>query len=117
MIAHVTVRTAQQEETVAFYQWLLGLPVSREVDTPTGTIQFLGGGETQFEIIPDESAKKVNAKGLSIGFMVGDLEEKLAMLDSRRIPHSQIIVPHPGARFVFFTDLNGCEIQLFEGKE
>jgi len=117
MIAHVTVHTTQQEETVEFYQWLLGLPVSKEVATPTGTIQFLGGGETQFEIIPDQKAKKVNTKDLSIGFLVDDLEDKLAMLDSRHIHHSEIIVPHPHARFVFFTDLNGCEIQLFEGKE
>ena len=114
MIAHVTVHTAQPAETVAFYQWLLGLPISRELDTPTGTIQFLGGGETEFEIIPDEQAEKVNTKNLSIGFATDSLEEKFTLLDSKHIPHSEIIAPHPGARFAFFTDLNGCEIQLFE---
>jgi len=115
MIAHVTVRTAKQAETVEFYQWLLGLPVARTLETPGGSIIFLGGGETALELISDDTAEPIDAKGLTIGFAVSDLDEKLALLDDRQIPHSDVIAPgHDGIRFAYFADLNGCAVQLFE---
>lgn len=115
MIAHITIRTAYQAETVEFYQWLLGLPIARTLETPGAQIVFLGGGETALELIADESAGLVNAQGLSIGFAIDDLDEKLALLDTRNIAHSDIITPgRDGVRFAYFTDLNGCAIQLFQ---
>lgn len=117
MIVHITVHTAKLKETVEFYQWLLGLPISRNFSTPMGEIIFLGEGETKFELIEDNKAEKVNAKGLSIGFAVESLEQKLALLAGREIGHSQIISPSPNVRFAFFTDLNGCVIQLCEEKK
>jgi len=36
---------------------------------------------------------------------------------NRQIQHSDIISPAPNVRFVFFDDLNGCTIQLFEAKK
>ena len=117
MIAHVTVRTGKLQETLEFYQWLLGLPISMKLDTPTGEIIFLGENETKFELIEDNSAGKINAKGLTIGFLVDDLDKKIAMLDSKGIPHSEILSPIPNLRFAFFFDMNGCEIQLYEEKK
>jgi len=116
MIPHVTIHTPHLRETVEFYQWLLNLPVARTLKTPTGEIVFLGAEETKFEIIQDDKAEKIDAKSLTIGFAVAVLEDKLAMLDIKGIPHSPIISPNPATRFAYFTDLNGCEIQLFEGK-
>ena len=116
MICHVTVRTPKLTETVDFYQWLLDLPISSRIQYPDVEIVFLGGHETKFEIIKDESAEPVNAKGLTVGFAVGNLDEKLAMLDEKNITHSDIVSPGPGIRFAFFTDLNGCSIQLMEHK-
>ena len=117
MICHVTLRTSKLNETVKFYDWLLGLTVSRTLNRPGGTIVFLGENETKFELIEDTKAAKIDAKDLTIGFAVDNLDEKLAMLDSRQIPHSQVISPSPGTRFAFFTDLNGCGIQLLEQKK
>ena len=116
MIAHVTVRTAKLNETLEFYQWLLGLPVSRKLNTPSGEIIFLGENETKLELIEDVKAEKINAKGLTVGFAVNSLDEKLAMLDGEKIPRSEIISPSADVRFAFFNDLNGCEIQLLEEK-
>ena len=115
MIAHVTVRTGKLKETLEFYQWLLGLSVSRKLNTPTGKIIFLGENETKLELIEDNSAEKINAIGLTIGFAVDNLDEKIAMLDGEQIPHSKILSPIPNVRFIFFNDLNGCEIQLIDG--
>ena len=117
MICHVTVRTAELNKTVEFYQWLLGLPISRQLKTPAGEIIFLGGNETKFELIEDSKAEKINAKGITVGFVADNLDEKIDMLDSRQIPYSEVLSPSPNIRFVFFNDLNGCEIQLFEEKK
>ena len=117
MIAHVTVRTAKINESVDFYQWLLGLPISRKINTPTGEIVFLGENETKFELIEDNDAEKINTTGLTIGFTVDNLDEKIAMLDGKQIKHGPIISPGPNVRFMYFSDLNGCQIQLFEEKK
>jgi len=90
MICHVTVRTPKLSETVDFYNWLLGMTVARRLTPPTGEIVFMGEAETKFEIIQDDKAEVINAKGLTVGFTVESLEEKLAMLDGRRIPHSPV---------------------------
>ncbi|MCL2884990.1 MAG: VOC family protein [Oscillospiraceae bacterium] len=116
MICHVTVHTARLGETVAFYQWLLGLSVANTLHTPAGKIVFLGEEETKFELIEDKQAEGVQAKGITVGFAVGDLDEKLALLDGKGIAHSPVISPSAGTRFAYFTDLNGCGIQLFERK-
>ena len=116
MIAHVTVFTAKLYETVEFYQWLLGLPISRKIKIPTGEIIFLGENETKFELIEDSRAAKINADGIIVGFAVSNLDEKLAMLEGKLIPHSGIVSPSPQVRFAFFNDLNGCKIQLIEQK-
>ena len=113
-MCHVTVRTAILQETVDFYQWLLGLPIASRLSATDCEIVFLGESETKLELIGDGKAGMVHADGLTVGFAVDDLDEKLAMLDSRRIPHSGIISPSPNVRFAFFNDLNGCGIQLLE---
>jgi len=115
MICHITVTTAKLAESIEFYKWLLGLPIASKITSADKEIVFLGANETKLELIADSSAKPVCAKNITIGFKVGNLDEKIAMLKSKSIPHSQI-VQVPNARFAFFTDLNGCNIQLFEGQ-
>jgi predicted enzyme related to lactoylglutathione lyase len=116
MISNVTIKTAKFRETVEFYQWLLDVPIATQLQTPMGEIVFLGGNKATFEIIEDEKAEKINTSGLSLGVPVDDLDEKIAMLETKGIAHSSIMSPIPQTRFVFFTDLNGCEIQLCEGE-
>ena len=115
MICHITVITAKLQESVEFYQWLLGLPIAKKIAAKGKEIVFLGNGETKLELIADSQAKMIGTKGITIGFKVDNLDNKIAMLESKNIAHSQIILV-PNARFVYFTDLNGCNIQLFEGE-
>ena len=114
MILHITIHTAKAKETVDFYQWLLNLPIAQKLETPNGDIVFLGCNETKLEIISDMSAETINATGLSIGFAVDNLEQKIKMLESRNIACSDVVAPSPSIKFAFFTDLNGCRIQLCE---
>ncbi|MGI6593501.1 MAG: VOC family protein [Christensenellales bacterium] len=113
MICHVTVKTAKLQESIAFYQWLLDLPVSQVIKNEYTHIVFLGRHQTKLELILDEQAEKINAKGLTIGFAVDNLDKKIEMLKEKCISQSGITVVD-GGRFLFFTDLNGCNIQLFE---
>ena len=114
MICHITVTTAKLQESVEFYRWLLDLPIARKITLPDKEIVFLGKGETKLELIADSHSEPICAKGITIGFKVDNLDKKIALLKSKNISHSQIIYV-PNARFVYFADLNGCNIQLFEG--
>lgn len=116
MICHVTLNTANIEETVEFYSWLLDLPIDRRIKTPMGEIVFLGDNETKLELIEDSEAEIIDASGISIGFSVDDLDEKIIMLDNKKIKHTSIISPMPSVRFIFLFDPTGCKIQLFESK-
>jgi lactoylglutathione lyase len=116
MICHVTITTEDMQKTVEFYQWLLDLPIySRFPIGNGGEIVFFGKkGETKFEVIYQPGGETKNAGGVTIGFEVESLQEKLAMLESKHIVHSPVISPNPNSSFSFFKDLNGVTIQLFE---
>ncbi|NLI72725.1 MAG: hypothetical protein GX361_08365 [Bacteroidales bacterium] len=114
MILHITIHTNKAKESVDFYQWLLNLPIAQKLETPNGDIVFLGCNETKLEIISDTNAETIHAPSLSIGFAVDNLEEKIKMLENQNIACSAIISPSPDVKFAFFTDLNGCKIQLCE---
>jgi len=116
MICHVTVMTENMQDTIDFYQWLLDLPIARRFPIGNGgEIVFFGEpDETKFEVIYQPEAKAKTTAGVTIGFAVDSLQDKLDLLDSRNIPHSPVIAPNPHASFSVFTDLNGVTIQLFE---
>ncbi len=117
MICHVTVQTENLQGTIDFYNELLNLPVVQRFEIPNGEIAFLGEEETKFEIVYSKDYKSVGrAEGITVGFEVNSLEEKMEMLKSKGIAVSPVISPNPHARFCFFTDLNGIKIQLFEAK-
>ena len=116
MICHVTVMTGSLQESIEFYQWLLGLPVARRFPYGDGgEIAFLGAEETKLELIYAKDHQPTPGNDITLGFAVPDLDEKIALLDSRNIGHSPVLSPGPGMRFCFFTDLNGVRVQLFEG--
>lgn len=116
MICHVTVTTNDMQKTIDFYQWLLDLPIDRRFPTGNGgEIVFFGEpDETKFEIIHQPGSEPKAAEGVTIGFSVDSLQEKMDLLDSRNIAHSPVISPNAHAAFCFFTDLNGVKIQLFQ---
>ncbi len=117
MICHVTVQTEDLKSSIEFYDWLLELPVAQQFEIPNGEIVFLGKEETKFEIIYNKDYKKQgNAQGVTIGFLVDCLDDKIEMLKSKGIEVSPVISPNPHTRFIFFVDLNGIKIQLVENK-
>jgi len=117
MICHVTVQTENLQESIDFYAWLLKLPLSRRFEIPNGEIAFLGKEETKLELIFNQGYKRTGtAEGITVGFAVDSIKNKMAMLDEKNIPHSPVISPNPHVNFCYFTDLNGIKIQLMEEK-
>lgn len=115
MICHVTVLTEKLQESIDFYAWLLDLPLFRRFEIEGGEIAFLGENETKLELIYRDGYKRTGmAEGITVGFAVESLEDKMAMLDEKHIAHSAIISPNPNTLFCYFNDLNGINIQLME---
>jgi lactoylglutathione lyase len=113
MICYVTVQTEDLKASIEFYQWLLDLPVTRRFIIPDGEIAFMGANETKLELIYSKEFKtSAEVEGISIGFTVDSLEEKMEMLKSKNISTTPIYSPNPNSSFFYFTDLNGIKIQL-----
>ncbi len=119
MISHITILTHDMDASVEFYQWLLDLPIQGHYDIQDGEITFLGEeGQTLIELIArDGYEKEGDAEGISIGFEVSSLEEKLDMLMGREVLVTHIISPNPHVRFCYTIDPNGVRIQLVERKQ
>lgn len=117
MICHVTVKTENIQDSIDFYQWLLELPVVSRYEIPSGELAFLGKEETKLEFICERNYKKHgNIEGITVGFRVDNLDDKIEKLKDRNITISPIMMPSANVRFCLFTDFNGMNVQLFEEK-
>ena len=113
-MAHVTIRSAKKEETVAFYQRWCGLTIQREMGE---YITFLADekGATNIEIIR-EADHPVQASGISIGFEVPDAEGCREEMLRAGLSVTKIESPAPVVRFFFTEDPNGVRIQFVTQK-
>jgi lactoylglutathione lyase len=111
-----TISVKDMEESLDFYTNVIGLSLNeRRHAGPMRELAFLGG-ETQVELICDESAtgyKKI--EGISLGFELNNPEETKALLKRRGIEiESGPFTPSPHITYFFIRDPNGVKIQLLE---
>lgn len=114
-----TLTVRNMEESLKFYQEIVGLPLGRRFNAgPMGDIAFLGDGETKVELICNENIKDVNiGSEISLGFEVDSVDEKIAFLEEKGIKiHSGPFSPNPHVKFFFVLDPNGLKIQFVEEK-
>lgn len=112
-----TINVKNMEESLKFYQEIVGLPLDRRFDAGPGTeICFLGDGETKLELICSEKTESVNlGTDISLGFQVDSADEKIAFLEGKGIKLlSDPISPNPHTKFFFVLDPNGLKIQFVE---
>lgn len=112
-----TITVKDMEESLKFYQEIVGLPLDRRFGTGPGTdICFLGDGETKLELICSERTESVNfGTDISLGFQVGSVDEKIAFLEKKGVKlHSGPFSPNPHTRFFFVLDPDGLKIQFVE---
>lgn len=113
-----TLMVKNMEESLKFYQEIVGLPLNRRFGAGPGVeISFLGEDGTKVELICDENIKTPNiGSDISLGFAVKSLEEKIAFLDENGIKiHSGPFAPNPHTKYFFILDPNGLKIQFVEG--
>lgn len=114
-----TISVKNMEESLKFYQEIVGLPMDRRFAAGPGMeIAFLGDGETKVELICDEKKKEVDlGKDISLGFEVESLDEMMKFVKEKGVEiHSGPFHPNPNVRFFFVLDPNGLKIQFVESK-
>ena len=113
-----TIKVKDMEESLKFYQGIVGLPLNRRFAAGPGVeIAFLGNDGTKVELICNEKIKEVNiGSDISLGFAVKSLDEKIAFLEGKGIKlHSGPFAPNPHTKFFYILDPNGLRIQFVEG--
>lgn len=116
-LAHVTIMVKNMDESLDFYQNIVGLPiVNRFQAGPDQEIVFLGEGETLVELIYNRNIQKSNiGQDISIGFGVKNLDESLGFIKEKKMElHSGPFQPNETTRFFFVEDPNGLKIQFIE---
>lgn len=104
------------EESLGFYQEIVGLSLNKRYQAgPAVEIAFLGEGDTQVELICVQGEKAVGCEGVSLGFIVPSLDEKMRFIEEKGLPvDSGPFQPNPHIRFLFVRDPNGVKIQFVE---
>ena len=114
-----TLMVKDMEESLKFYQEIVGLSIDRRFKAGPGSeIVFLGKGETKVELISNEANKEVNfGKDISLGFEVDSLDDMLAFVKEKGAAvHSGPFQPNPHVRFFYVMDPNGLKIQFVENR-
>jgi lactoylglutathione lyase len=112
-----TLAVKNMEESLKFYQEIVGLTVDKRFNAGPGMeIAFLGDGETKVELICNENVKEVNVgQDISWGFEVKSLDEMMTLAKEKGINIlTGPIQPNPHVKFFFVTDPNGFKIQFVE---
>ena len=75
----VTITVKEMEESVRFYQEIVGLTIDRRFQGGPGVeITFLGNGETKVELICNEEIKDINiGQNISLGFEVDSVDDMI----------------------------------------
>ena len=115
-LKHVTINVKNMQESLEFYNKLIGLPVkNRFSPAPGSEIVFLGEGGTEIELICNESHTDVSFGGdISVGFQVDSVPETIETLKQNGIVPGDILKPNPNVRFFFVSDPNGLRVQFIE---
>ena len=115
-----TLYVKDMEQSLKFYEEIVGLSISRRFPAGPGReIVFLGDGETQVELIQDEKRMmNIHATGdFSWGFLCDDLDAVYALCKEKGVPiYTEIVSPEPNMRFFYVLDPNGLKVEFVEEK-
>ncbi len=113
----VTINVKDMVKSLHFYQVIIGLGMNRRFKPDHDReIVFLGGGDTQIELIYNSKAPNIAVgEDISLGFEVDSIEQINEALKRNNISiHSGPFQPNPFIRFIYVLDPNGVKIQFVE---
>ena len=112
-----TIRVDNMEESLKFYQEIVGLSITRKFAAGPGVeITFLGAGGTEIELICNPKQKTHgNIEGISLGFEVDSVDEKIKEITEKGLKvESGPVKPNPHVSFFFVKDPSGVTIQFVQ---
>ncbi len=118
-MAHVTIFTDCLDESVAFYQSVVGLEIVRDLrDQQDHKVVFLsdGQGSTCVELAYNPEGK-YSGSGLFLGFALDGADAYREKLQAEGYGVSEMVYPNPKARFFFVKDPNGVDVQFVQEDE
>jgi len=109
-----TLHVKNIDQSVKFYQEIVGLPVTRSFDNPQGDkFVFLGDSGTQLELIQDVNGIYQVGDAITLGFSVGSLDETMQYIRDNGIEiYSGPFQPNDHIRFFYVKDPDGIRIQF-----
>lgn len=110
-----TIHVKNMEESLKFYQEIVGLSLNRRFGQGP-EFAFLDGHGAQVELICDgKGAEPAIGQDISLGFETASLQETMDFVKARGIPvQSGPFQPNPHVRFFYVLDPNGLKIQFVE---
>ena len=113
-----TIDVNDMEESLKFYQNIVGLSLDRRFMSGPKDIVFLGKQETKVELICDKNNKISGAKtGISLGFEVNSVDDMIRLVKQNGYDTIEgPFQPNPHTKFFFITDPDGVKIQFVENK-
>lgn len=113
-----TILVKDMEESLKFYQEIVGLKENRRFQTGPGIqIVFLGDGETEIELMTPAQPRELSyGSDISLGFETASVDDLMAELKEKGISISGPFSPNPHVKFFYVTDPNGVKIQFVENK-
>jgi lactoylglutathione lyase len=112
-----TLMVKDLEESIHFYQEVVGLSVSKRfLAGPRTEIAFLGDGETKIELIHnDGDGESFSGEGISWGFEVESLDAAMNLVKEKGFEiQGGPFQPNPHTKFFYVLDPNGMKIQFVE---
>lgn len=112
-----TILVNDMEETLKFYQEIVGLKIDRRFQAGPGMeICFLGEDDTKLEVIHNEKVKKVEpGNAVTLGFSVDSLDEMIKFVNEKGIEiKTGPVQPNPNIKYFIVQDPNGIKVQFAE---
>lgn len=112
-----TILVKDMEETLKFYQEVVGLKLDRRFSPAPGMeICFLGEDDTKLEVICSEKFKNIDpGNAVTLGFKVDSLDEMIKFVNEKKIViKTGPVQPNPHLKYFIVQDPNGIKVQFAE---
>lgn len=113
-IKHITFRVRHLDKSIAFYEMMTQLKVTRRFSAGPAELAFLSHqpGDTEIELLHIPDGPTFEGKGMFICFQTDRLEEMHALAIREELNPSPIQLPDDGTRYFYVYDPDGVSVQL-----
>lgn len=122
IIKFITIQTGRLEESINFYQDVLGFKEVRRIDQVENLImvflQDKEGGiiELTYNSLGPNRKEVVNENSVTFGISVDSMEDTVSLLKTHNLSLDKGPIATPGGEVIgFMKDPNGVEIEFIEG--